>query len=454
MPYIGNTPTTQSFSSGTDYFNGNASQTAFTLSRAVASINDVQVVVNNVAQAPNSGYTISGNTLTFDAAPSIGTNNVYVRYLSTTTQVITPSQNSVSYNSLNTDMQQDIGISFKNRIINGNMRIDQRNNGASVTSNNSGQYGVDRFFTEAYGGGSLTSQRSIVAPTGFTNSLLITVTGTDTSLGTADDYEVNQKIEGFNVADMGWGTANAQTITLSFWVRSSVTGSYSIGFQNSSASRSFVATYTINSANTWEQKSITVVGDTSGSWETGNGAGFFIRWCLATGTNRVASSTNTWEAANRIAISSTANPIMGTSGATFYITGVQLEKGTTATAFDNRAFGTELQLCQRYYYQITSTSGPYSILGVNGQFNNIFSTLFPVTMRAAPTGTFSNSSSLLFTFSSAGGAQFSSTPTSGVIDSGVNGARFYTPSITGQTGLVCWYDIGVGNGKITLNSEL
>ena len=277
---------------------------------------------------------------------------------------------------------------LKNRIINGAMVIDQRNAGASVTSNNSGQYGVDRFFTEAYGGGVLTSQRSTVAPTSFTNSLLITVTGTDTSLGTSDVYEFNQKIEGFNVADMGWGTANAQTVTLSFLVRSSVTGSYSIGIQNSAASRSYVATYSISSANTWEYKTITISGDTggSGSWETGNGAGFFIRWCLATGTNRVASSANTWEGANRIAVSSTANPIMGTNGATFYITGVQLEIGTSATPFERRLYGQELALCQRYFYQYTGVQAiyweGYAASGVLPTWNGCL----PVSMRASPTG--------------------------------------------------------------------
>ena len=284
---------------------------------------------------------------------------------------------------------------FKNRIINGAMMIDQRNAGASVTANNSGVYGVDRFLTEAYGGGSLSSQRSTTAPAGFINSLLLTVTGTDTSLSTSDDYEFNQKIEGFNCSDLGFGTANASTITMSFWVRSSVIGTYSVGFQNSSASRSYVATYTINAANTWEQKTITVAGDTggSGSWETGNSTGLFIRWCLATGTNRIASAANTWESANRIAISSTANPIMGTSGATFYITGVQLEKGSTATSFDYRPYGTELALCQRYAIKYLG-SGAYEKVPAVGMC--LSSTQFtasigvPVAMRASPSLSYSN----------------------------------------------------------------
>ncbi len=282
-------------------------------------------------------------------------------------------------------------VTMRNRIINGAMMIDQRNAGAAVTSNNSGQYPVDRFIVEAYGGGVLTSQQSSTAPAGFKNSILLTVTTTDTSLGTTDDYEFSQKIEGFNTADFGWGTANAQPVTLSFWVRSSVATTYSIGFQNSDASRSYVGTYTINSANTWEQKTITVAGDTSGTWNTSNSTGLFLRWCLATGTNRVAAAANTWEGANRIAISATANPIMGTSGATFYITGVQLEEGTTATAFEQRLYGTELALCQRYC-QAYRASNAYDVVASlicigyttslgGGAFQ------FKQEMRAAPTMT-------------------------------------------------------------------
>lgn len=270
---------------------------------------------------------------------------------------------------------------FRNRIINGGMAIAQRGTSA-VVSNNSGQYPVDRFYVEAYGGGALTSQQTNNAPAGFQNSTILTVTTTDTSLDATDDYEINHKIEGLNVADLGWGTANAKTITLSFWVRSSVTGSYSFGFQNSAASRSYVGLYTINSANTWEQKTITIAGDTTGSWDTGTGAGFFLRWCLATGSNRIAAAANTWESANRIAIGSTANPLMGTSGATFYITGVQLEAGSVATPFEYRPYATELALCQRYF---CAASGYVPRINAGSELGNrIF---WPVTMRASPTVT-------------------------------------------------------------------
>jgi hypothetical protein len=399
MSYIGSTPTTQSFIAGTDYFNGNGSTTAFTLSRPVVSVNDIQAVVNNVVQVPNDAYNVSGSTITFTSAPSSGTGNVYVRYMSTTTQSITPSQNTVSYSTLNTDLQSGgYASNFKNRIINGAMVIDQRNAGAAVTVNTFNLYSVDRWYLEtggATGGGIYTAQQSTDAPTGFSNSLLCTVTTTDTSLAAGDLSEFEQRIEGFNVADLGWGTANAQTVTLSFWVKSSVTGPYSFGVQNSGAARSYVATYNINSANTWEYKIITIPGDTTGTWLKTNGTGIQIRWCFSTGSNRIASAANTWESANRIAISSTSNPLMGTLGATFYITGVQLEKGSTATSFDYRPYGTEFALCQRYFHIIRGGgSDSFAAVGVGACSTATVAAIYtslPATMRTSPSVSYSGS---------------------------------------------------------------
>jgi hypothetical protein len=238
--------------------------------------------------------------------------------------------------------------SFKNRVINGDMRIDQRNAGASVTVNTFNVYSVDRFPLET-SSGVFTGQQSSVAPANFVRSLLCTVTTTSTMSGSTDLSQFAHNIEGLNVADLGWGTANAKPVTLSFWVRSSVATTYSIGFQNSDVNRSYVGTYTINAANTWEYKTITVPGDTTGTWLTTNGRGLLLRWCFGTGSARITASANVWAAGNNIAISGTANPIMNTLGATFYITGVQLEVGTVATSFDSRPYGTELILCQRYF---------------------------------------------------------------------------------------------------------
>jgi len=377
MSYIGNTPTTQSFISGTDYFNGNGSTTAFTLSRTVASVNDIQAVVNNVVQVPNDAYTISGTTITFTSAPSAGTQNVYVRYLSTTTQAITPSQNTVSWNTLDSNVQGDLGISFKNRIINSNMVIDQRNAGAAVTTDNT--YSVDRFLFRETTDGTASIQQSSTAPTGFSNSILFTVTSADSSLATNQYAAIQQRIEGFNTADLNWGTANAKTVTLSFWVRSSVTGAFGGSLSNSAADRSYPFTYTISAANTFEYKTVTIAGDTTGTWLTTNGIGIQLNLTMGAASNLLGTA-NTWASAFYIGVTGDTN-LMATNGATFYITGVQLEVGTQATTFTTAggSYGAELALCQRYYQTIDGllAYGLASTTTVQTSFT------FPI-MRAAP----------------------------------------------------------------------
>jgi hypothetical protein len=396
MAYLGNTPTTQSFISGTDYFNGTGSQTAFTLTRTVASVNDIEAVVNNVVQQPNDAYNISGTTITFTSAPSAGTNNVYVRYLSTTTQAITPSQNTVSWNTLDANTQQDLGISGKNRIINGNMVIDQRNAGASVTVNAASQFfSVDRYY--AYGqntDGVYTLQQSSTAPAGFSNSLLATVTTADASIGASQFYFISQAIEGLNCTDLNWGSANAKTVTLSFWVRSSVTGTFGGSIRNADVSRSYAFTYTISSANTWEQKSITIVGDTSGTWLVNNLAGMYIGWSFGEGSSGLTTA-GSWVAGSYRGATGQTN-LIATNGATFYITGVQLEVGTQATTFTlaGGSYGAELALCQRYYSKSynqstvpgTNAGTTNSVQGLNGtDGNQVQGFRTPVTMRASAT---------------------------------------------------------------------
>jgi hypothetical protein len=395
MPYLGNTPTTQSFISGTDYFNGTGAQTAFTLSRTVASVNDIQAVVNNVVQVPNDAYTISGTTITFTSAPSSGTQNVYVRYLSTTTQAITPSQGTVSWSTLDSNVQGDLGISFKNRIINSNMAIDQRNAGASVTPT-SPTYITDRW--QAYnnsGSGRYTIVQSSTAATGFTNSLLVTSTGAY-SVGAGDILVIRQAIEGYNIADLGYGTANAKTITLSFWVRSSLTGTFGGSFSNDGANRNYAYTYTINSANTWEQKTVTITGDTTGTWLGTNGTGLNVWFQLGVGSTYTTSTTGSWISTANIYGVTGATSVVGTNGATWYITGVQLEVGTQATTFTTAggSYGAELQLCQRYYcktYNISVVpgtadgSGSIGGSGTGNLYRPIVNWSYPVQMRATPT---------------------------------------------------------------------
>ena len=404
MTYLGNTPTTQSFISGTDYFNGTGSQTAFTLSRTVASINDIQVTVNNVVQQPNDAYTISGTTLTMTSAPSAGTNNVYVRYLSTTTQAITPSQNTVSWNTLDSNIQQDLGLMYKNKIINGAMTFDQRNAGASVTPTTDATYTLDRWKARLSQSSKYSVQQnagSVTPPAGFTNYLGVTSLSAY-SVGTNDFFVLQQVIEGFNVADLGFGTANAKTITISFWVRSSLTGTFGGSIYNDGGSRNYPFTYSISTANTWEQKSVTIAGDTTGTWLTNSNAGLQLQIGLGVGST-YSGTAGVWAGSNFLSATG-ATSVVGTNGATFYITGVQLEVGTQATAFSTAggSYGAELALCQRYYWKQT---GGYGIPALGSGFANSTTGARiciqnPVEMRAAMTYSYGGTLYLLASNSS------------------------------------------------------
>jgi len=271
---------------------------------------------------------------------------------------------------------------FKNRIINGDMQIDQRNAGASVSvSNGVVTYITDRWNVYEDTSGSITAQQSTTTPAGFTNAFLTTVTSAGTATG-GQLARIQQRIEGFNIADLAWGTASAQPITVSFWVRSSLTGTYCVSIRNSAVNRSYVATYTISSANTYEYKTVTIPGDTSGTWLTNNGVGLYIDWDLGSGSN-YNTTAGSWVSADRIRTSDQANWI-GTNGATFFITGVQLERGSTATSFDYLPYGTELALCQRYFQIVGGTSTEHFAPGVMSatRINIVYG--LKQTMRAAP----------------------------------------------------------------------
>ena len=237
---------------------------------------------------------------------------------------------------------------FRNRIINGAMVIDQRNAGASVTPTN-GQYLVDRWFAELDAASKFTVQQnagSVTPPVGFTNYLGCTSTSAYT-VTASQVFIVEQRIEGFNISDFAWGTANAKTVTLSFQVYSSLTGTFGGALQNGAANRSYPFSYTISSANTWTQISITIAGDTSGTWITNSGRGINLSFGLGVGST-YSGTAGAWTAGSYYSATGAVS-VVGTNNATFYITGVQLEKGSTATSFDYRPYGTELALCQRYY---------------------------------------------------------------------------------------------------------
>jgi hypothetical protein len=322
---------------------------------------------------------------------------------------------------------------FKNRIINGAMVIDQRNAGAEVNPAVNGTYYLDRWCISSGAAGKLKIKQNagaVATPSGFINYLGVTSLSAY-SVGASEQFGVYQPIEGLNIADLNWGTANAQAITISFVAYSSLTGTFGGSIRNSSADRSYPFTYTISAANTWETKTVTIAGDTSGTWLKTNGVGMYVYFGLGVGST-LSGTAGSWAGTNYPSATG-ATSVVGTNGATFYITGVQLEKGSTATSFDYRPYGTELILCQRYYQNLTpGTKIICSGYNVAGAFNYITLT-FPVTMRATPSVPLSS-----FTNSNSGNAA-------------VNGASMYSVEIVNQITATGWgYSQFLGNAASEL----
>jgi len=271
---------------------------------------------------------------------------------------------------------------MRNRIINGAMVIDQRNNGASVSVQG---YTVDRFVILISQASKLTVQQnagSITPPAGFVNYLGIT-SSSAYSITSSDAFTLVQPIEGLNTYDLAWGTVNAKTVTLSFQVYSSLTGTFGGALKNSANTRSYPFSYTISSANTWTSISVTIAGDTTGTWLTNNGIGVQVKFGLGVGST-LSGTAGAWAGTNYDSATGSVS-IVGTSGATFYITGVQLEVGSSATGYEYRQYQQELALCQRYY-QILPTWSYDGYAAASGQFG--YTVLpFCTQMRAAPTVT-------------------------------------------------------------------
>ena len=267
----------------------------------------------------------------------------------------------------------------RNRIINGAMEIDQRNAGAAVANANA--YIVDRWGDFRAGTGSYTAQRSTVAPPGFAYSFQHTISNAVTPAA-SDVYQILQNIEGLNTVDLAFGTTSAKTVTLSFWVRSSVAGLYAAYFTNAGQSRSLVQTYAISAANTWEYKTITIPGDTTGTWAIDNTTGLTVGFDLGSGSNANTATLGAWQGSLARRTSSCVN-LISTNGATFYLTGVQLEVGSQATPFERRNYQQELAMCQRYWERCYSffqndvnTANPFNMGG---------SSSYASEKRASPT---------------------------------------------------------------------
>tara|TARA_B110000503_G_scaffold142130_1_gene237943 strand:+ start:982 stop:2052 length:1071 start_codon:yes stop_codon:yes gene_type:complete len=283
--------------------------------------------------------------------------------------------------------------SNRNKIINGAMVIDQRNSGASITASNTVTFTVDRFNSYGSAAAKYTVQQnagSVTPPAGFTNYLGCT-SSSAYSVGASEFFAVSQNIEGVNTADLSWGTASAKTVTLSFQAYSSLTGTFGGVIYNALFNRSFPFTYTISSANTWTSISIPIAGDTSGTW-AGYAVGLTLSFSLGAGAS-VSGTAGAWGGAGyRAATGGTS--VVGTSGATWYVTGVQLEAGSVATPFEYRSYGAELSLAQRYYqksYDIGTVPGTVTSNGqlgwgaVNASNGEFFQVRYPVFMRAQPT---------------------------------------------------------------------
>ena len=328
-------------------------------------------------------------------------------------------------------------VTFRNKIINGACVIDQRNAGASVTPTN-GQYTLDRWNANLSQSSKYTVQQnagSVTPPAGFTKYLGVT-SSSAYSVTSTDYFFLEQVIEGFNIADLAWGTASASAVTLSFQVYSSLTGTFGGVLANSAQNRNYPFSYTISSANTWTQISVTIAGDTSGTWLTTNAEGIRLRFGLGVGSTK-SGTAGAWSATQYFSATGAVS-VVGTSGATFYITGVQLEAGTTASPFEYRQYGTELALCQRYYLVVVSNTGgaakdvSMSYYYNGGQMGGNIN--FPVQMRTNPS------------FSSVSGTNYYANYASNTIDyvdvlldggasSLIMGSWYNTAQASGSTGV-------------------
>jgi hypothetical protein len=321
---------------------------------------------------------------------------------------------------------------MKNRIINGAMVISQR--GTSFTQDTTVQYTLDRWNIFGTVTSKCTVAQSSTAPAGFNNSLLVT-SSSAYSVATGDRYMLQQLIEGFNFADLNWGTANAKTITLSFWVQSSLTGTFGGALKNDASDRSYPFTYTISAANTWTQASVTIAGDTTGTWVgSTNGIGLRVSFGLGAGST-YSGTAGSWQAAN-YQTATGAVSVVGTNGATFYITGVQLEVGSSATGFEYVNYQTSLANCQRYYYKTISDSS-YAQVGTAFLSASTAGTAtfpFPVPMRVIATS-IDWTGLATCQYASAPAIAWTSSSLSGQQTKNLGNVNFSTGSSAGGTGL-------------------
>lgn len=296
---------------------------------------------------------------------------------------------SITDNTITTDQIADTSVhGRRNLVINGAMEIDQRN---ATTTMGAVTYGLDRFTCFKSHDGVQTMVQSTDAPVGFKNSLKVTTTTADASLAAGQRSCVIYRVEAQDNAHLEFGTANAKKITLSFYVKSSITGTHGGAFGNGADNRNYPFTYTISSADTWERKIISISGDTTGTWATGTGRGLQIVWGLGVGST-YSGTAGAWAAGDINSATGATTGVTNTLNATWFLTGVQLEVGDKATPFEHRSFSEELQSCRRYFYAqqpkgLTSqaTNDANCILGSSYGQNNIYAIVeFQTEMRVYP----------------------------------------------------------------------
>ena len=278
----------------------------------------------------------------------------------------------------------------RNLIINGAMQVAQR--GTSSTGvTGGGLFTVDRFRWASNGEETVTLSQSIDAPDGFANSFKVEVTTADSTLEVNDRAAVETRLEGQNLQQLKFGSASAESFTISFWVKSSVAADYNLHIASEGFSRDITSAYTINSANTWEYKTITFVGDTATAIANDNTEGLRLEFHIHAGSTYTSTDSTSWGsyADGRRAYGHTAS-FIGTLNATWQITGVQLEVGSVATPFEHRSYGEELALCQRYFCKVKHDGSYRNNICLICNHNDVTHYgiyHFPVTMRSAPTGT-------------------------------------------------------------------
>ena len=406
MAYIGVKPTIGNFQicDAISVVNGQAAYTMQVGSVNVSpqSANHMIVSLNGVIQKPGSSYTVSGNTITF--ASNLATGDVidFIQILGDVLDLGVPSDATVTTakladNAVTAAKITDSTITaaklasgtvqnqsaFKNLFINGDMSIAQR--GTSFTSDG---FTLDRFDFDSTSsdGFTITQDTTVPSGQGFAKSLKVDCTTANTSLATNDQIRVLQKVEAQNLQQLAYGTSSAKSLTLSFWVRSNKTGTYGISIsQEDNSFYTFIREYTISSADTWEKKTLTFDGDTSGVINNDNGAGLWVQFALGGGSNRQGSA-GSWLTSYKLTTSNQVNLADSTSNE-WYITGVQLEVGTAASDFEFLPHDVNLQRCQKYYYLHTDSVAINKPIGVGFYYSGSYLGIavhFPVSMRGTP----------------------------------------------------------------------